>query len=229
MSDPVVVIPAGGLGTRLSAVTHDLPKSLAPVLGKPFLYWQLRLLGELGVARTHLCLGYGARDILSALDACSPPGMTVSHTAESAPLGTVGAVRLALPQLPQRFVILYGDVLPLPALHDLWDLHREHRAGATMLVTTAAGENNIGIEADVVTRYDKSGAAGLPFVDIGMTAVEADCLRGLPSQRRTDEEPFFRSLIASGRLRALRWPEPSPHIGDPGHLARCEAWLRAAG
>ena len=38
------LILAGGFGTRLSQVVKDVPKPMAPVLGKPFLEYQLNFL-----------------------------------------------------------------------------------------------------------------------------------------------------------------------------------------
>ncbi|GAH68238.1 unnamed protein product, partial [marine sediment metagenome] len=38
------VILAGGLGKRLRKVVRDKPKSMAPVLGKPFLQYQIEQL-----------------------------------------------------------------------------------------------------------------------------------------------------------------------------------------
>jgi len=37
----LAVILAGGLGTRLRKVVSDVPKSLAPIAGRPFLDWLL--------------------------------------------------------------------------------------------------------------------------------------------------------------------------------------------
>ena len=34
-----VIILAGGLGTRLRSVVSDVPKCMAPVAGKPFLWY----------------------------------------------------------------------------------------------------------------------------------------------------------------------------------------------
>jgi D-glycero-alpha-D-manno-heptose 1-phosphate guanylyltransferase len=54
-----VVILAGGLGTRLRPVVSDLPKCMAPVNGKPFLYYQLLYLNRFPAMKKFiLSLGY---------------------------------------------------------------------------------------------------------------------------------------------------------------------------
>ena len=53
-----MVILAGGLGTRLRPLTQRLPKCLIPVNGKPFLEYQLEMLGRRGVRDIVLCLDH---------------------------------------------------------------------------------------------------------------------------------------------------------------------------
>ena len=43
------IILCGGLGTRLRSVVSDVPKSMAPINGRPFLEYQLNKLKEAGV------------------------------------------------------------------------------------------------------------------------------------------------------------------------------------
>lgn len=57
------LILAAGLGTRLAPITHDRPKSLVPVNGKPILIKQIENLHENGVTDITIVSGYKA-DIL---------------------------------------------------------------------------------------------------------------------------------------------------------------------
>ncbi|MBI5709576.1 MAG: NTP transferase domain-containing protein [Candidatus Eisenbacteria bacterium] len=54
----IAFILAGGLGTRLRPRFGDLPKSLAPLGGRPFLARQLEWLAAHGVRRAVVCAGY---------------------------------------------------------------------------------------------------------------------------------------------------------------------------
>ena len=54
-----VVILAGGLGTRLrSAIGNEIPKCMAPVAGKPFLWYLLKYLTRYDVSRVVLSVGH---------------------------------------------------------------------------------------------------------------------------------------------------------------------------
>ena len=52
------IILAGGLGTRLRSAVPDLPKCMAPVAGKPFIYWVIDHFRKQGVEKFIFALGY---------------------------------------------------------------------------------------------------------------------------------------------------------------------------
>ena len=52
------IILAGGLGTRLRDVVPDLPKCMAPVAGRPFLFYVINQLRMQGIEEFVFSLGY---------------------------------------------------------------------------------------------------------------------------------------------------------------------------
>ncbi len=61
MAQPLLlkaVILCGGLGTRLSPVLKDRPKTLAPVSGRPFLAYLLDQLADAGIQDVILATGH---------------------------------------------------------------------------------------------------------------------------------------------------------------------------
>ena len=52
------IILAGGMGTRIQSVAGDLPKSMIPVAGRPFIEHQLELLRVNGLSQVLLLTGY---------------------------------------------------------------------------------------------------------------------------------------------------------------------------
>src|ERR1700716_578906 len=52
------VILAGGRGTRMRPITDDRPKPMVPVLGRPFLEYQIEQLRDQGFERVLILLGY---------------------------------------------------------------------------------------------------------------------------------------------------------------------------
>src|SRR5450631_695075 len=85
------IILAGGLGTRLKTVVADLPKSLAPVAGKPFLAYLLDYAGQQGIEKFIFALGYKTEQIESFVKEYLPAGSYI-FSIEDEPLGTGGAI-----------------------------------------------------------------------------------------------------------------------------------------
>ena len=103
------IILAGGRGTRLKEVVPDLPKPMAPILGKPFLAYLLANLATKGFKRVILSVGFMSEKIIEHFG-CSYAGMELIYVTEKNPLGTGGALRLALNETSQHCVFVFnGD------------------------------------------------------------------------------------------------------------------------
>src|SRR5690606_36931271 len=98
MAADQAIVLAGGFGTRLREVVADLPKPMAPVAGRPFLAWLLDSLAVAGLRKVVLATGYMA-DTIEQFAGASWNGMALAYSREEEPLGTGGAVRLALGQV----------------------------------------------------------------------------------------------------------------------------------
>ena len=87
------VIMAGGEGTRLRAVTGELPKPLVPLLGRPLMEHILRLLRGSGVTEVCAAVKYRAEEIEARFGDGSALGLKLLYRVEREALGTAGAVR----------------------------------------------------------------------------------------------------------------------------------------
>ena len=103
------VILAGGFGTRLKSVVSERPKALAPVRNRPFIVFLLDQLIAAKVESAVLCIGYLGGKIKNCLgDKYKSLHLEYSH--ESKPLGTAGALKLALPFFESNSIlVLNGD------------------------------------------------------------------------------------------------------------------------
>src|SRR5881296_2545913 len=104
------IILCGGRGTRLATVVSSVPKPLALVSGRPFLDYILDHLAASGlVRRAVLAIGHMAERIVEHYGQCRPP-LPVSFVHETEPLGTGGALVIALPATASDPVLgLNGD------------------------------------------------------------------------------------------------------------------------
>ena len=127
------VIMAGGEGTRLRAVTGELPKPLVPLLGRPLMEHILRLLRGSGVTEVCAAVKYRAEEIEARFGDGSALGMKLLYRVEREALGTAGAVRNCADFVGNEDVlVLSGDAACDFDLRALFQAHRERGAAVTL-------------------------------------------------------------------------------------------------
>lgn len=121
-----VIILAGGLGTRLRSEVRDVPKCMASVSGKPFLWYMLKYLMRFEVERVVLSVGYLRETISDWIPTVKDEfPFILDYAEEEIPLGTGGGIRLALSQCTCRdVVVLNGDTF---FDVDLTEMMKQHR------------------------------------------------------------------------------------------------------
>lgn len=127
-----VIILSGGLGTRLKEAVPDLPKTMAPVAGHPFLTYVIRYLLSQGIERFIFSLGH-KHEVVESFLRDEYPYLNYICVREVQPLGTGGAIRFALKVSTQRDVLIVnGDTLFNVELHLLRKKHIEEQAECTL-------------------------------------------------------------------------------------------------
>jgi D-glycero-alpha-D-manno-heptose 1-phosphate guanylyltransferase len=126
------IVLAGGLGTRLRSVVPDLPKCMAPINGIPFLSYLMDHLTEQGVSNFIFALGYKSNQFLDFLYTKLPHN-NFSFVIEDEPLGTGGALKLALDKSKEENIIaLNGDSLYKVNLKELMEFHKANMSNCTL-------------------------------------------------------------------------------------------------
>ncbi|MFC4454942.1 nucleotidyltransferase family protein [Deinococcus sonorensis] len=106
------VILAGGKGTRLRPYTTCVPKPLVPIGDRyAILEIVLHQLKAHGFQTVTLAIGHMGHLIRAFVGDGSGYGLQVSYTDETHPLGTIGPLLNILPELPEQFLVMNGDVL----------------------------------------------------------------------------------------------------------------------
>ncbi len=129
-----VIILAGGLGTRLRSVVSEVPKCMAPVAGKPFLWYLLKYLTHFNVSRVVLSVGYLREVIFKWIDEVKDEfPFEFDYAVEEEPLGTGGGIRLAMSKTTAHDVIvLNGDTFFDVDLNALMEYHRLKPSAITL-------------------------------------------------------------------------------------------------
>ena len=130
------IILAGGLGTRLRSVVSEVPKCMAPVAGKPFLWYLLTYLARYPeVGRVVLSVGYLREVIFDWVRSVAGQfPFPIDYAVEEVPLGTGGGIRLALSKcMSDDVLVLNGDTMFDVDLRRLFESHVQHPDAAVTL------------------------------------------------------------------------------------------------
>lgn len=169
------IILAGGLGTRLKEAVPDLPKCMAPVAGKPFLFYVINYLRSEGVEKFIFSLGhmYGViEEYLSSQFAT----LRYQCVIEDEPLGTGGAIQLACKKATEKNVLVTnGDTLFKINREKLFSFHTQQGAHCTLALKP-------------MTDFSRYGAVELD---------EHNIIRSFK------EKQFYKSGLINGGIYAL--------------------------
>jgi D-glycero-alpha-D-manno-heptose 1-phosphate guanylyltransferase len=126
------IILAGGLGTRLQPVISDVPKCMAPVAGKSFLHYVIQFLQNSGVEHFVMSVGY-LHEMIEEYLSKNYAHLYYTISLENEPLGTGGAIKLALDKcLDKNVLTCNGDTLYKIDISELSKLHEEMNAACTL-------------------------------------------------------------------------------------------------
>lgn len=223
---PVCVL-AGGRGTRLGLA--DIPKPMVEVAGAPFLFHQLRLLRSHGARRVVLCVGYLGDQIAAAVGDGSAVGLDVVTVFDPPDLaGTAGAVRGALEDLGEVFLVLYGDTYLRIDYAAVQQAHAVSRVQALMTVLRNEGRwdaSNVEYADGRVAHYDKRAPdPRMEWIDYGLAVLTPAALNAAPEAR--DLADVYHRLAENGQLAGYVATERFYEIGSPAALAETDAALR---
>ncbi len=139
------IILAGGFGTRLRSVVSDQPKCMAPVNGKPFLFYLINFLQAGGVEKFILSVGYLHESIEDYLQENYSP-LDYKISLESEPLGTGGAIKLACEKsVEQNVLACNGDTLFKINLRELTDFHKTKNSACSLSLKPMENFDRYGI------------------------------------------------------------------------------------
>jgi D-glycero-D-manno-heptose 1,7-bisphosphate phosphatase len=224
----------GGLGTRLGALTQDLPKPLLPMGDRPFLAWLLRELCRWGVEDVLLLAGFRAdrvRDSLPELARLLPRTLRLSVLEEPSQAGTGGALHHARERLDRRFLLLNGDSwFDTNLARLLADAARDGADVAARLLLRAMPDTGrfgvADLSADHITGFSERRPGRSGLVNAGIAVMSRTLLDDV-APACSLERDVLPPLAARGALRGTQGAGWFVDIGVPEDLDRARRELPA--
>jgi dTDP-glucose pyrophosphorylase len=214
----IVLIMAGGQGTRLRPHTATCPKPMLPVGGKPMMERIIDRAKEDGFHRFVIAVHYLGHMIEEYFGDGSSRQISIEYIREEVPLGTAGAVGLLRPRPEASFVVSNGDVLADIRYGELLDYHVHHGAVATMAVRLHEWRHPYGVVrtkgVDIIGFEEKPTIRN--HVNAGIYALAPAALDSLPQGVRCDMPGLFAAMQERG-ARTIAYPmhEPWLDVGRP--------------
>ena len=196
----LVVIMAGGLGSRLKCLTQLTPKPMLPVGGKPILETVIRRFIKFGYHRFIIALNYKGEQIKNWFGNGKSFVVEIQYVEERERLGTAGALSL-IPNLPKEpFCVMNGDILTHVNFENLMDFHHRNGAAATMCIREFGMEVPYG-----VVRLNKENIVSIEekpvqqfYVNAGIYVLNPEILDLIPTAMHLDMTRLFEMIVERG-------------------------------
>lgn len=225
------IVLAGGLGTRLRSVVPDLPKCMAPINGIPFLSYLIDHLIDQGITYFVFALGYKSNEFIDFLQA-KLPYKNYSVVVEEEPLGTGGAIKLAITKTTSKDVIaLNGDSLFKANLNQLIQFHLEKKSSCTLSLKPMKKFERYGSviidEKDTIISFKEKQFIEIGLINGGVYAinVESFLAKSLPN-KFSMEKDYLEKYAAEGVFFGNKQDAYFIDIGIPEDFNRAQIELQ---
>ncbi len=226
------LVLAGGFGTRLRSRVSDVPKSMAPIAGRPFLEYLLDRLVVAGCQQVVLATGY-LHEIIEQHFGTAYRGMTVLYSQETTPLGTGGAVRRALLTLPEApTLVMNGDTWLNQDLAAFvaWACARTP-ADAVLLrrVDDVARYGSVELDGERIVRFGEKSGSGPGLINAGIYWLHRASFSpyGFPESFSLEND-HFRAHLSDLALLGTVTDAPFIDIGVPEDYDRAQVAIPAS-
>lgn len=217
----VGIVLAGGLGTRLRVVTGDqIPKTMAPVQGKPFLYWQLNYLRKQGIKKIILAVSFHAGQVIDYFGS-DFQGLPLEYSVEKQALGTGGATKQAMELSGNKPVfVCNGDTWFRVDLERMKQMHDQAGNAVTLALKKMIrfdryGSVNLGTQ-DRIIHFEEKKWLETGYINGGIYYFKPAQLRDFPSDTAFSlEKDFFEKKVNKIKIGGYRSRANFIDIGIP--------------
>lgn len=221
------IVLAGGLGTRLQTVVHELPKCMAPVNGNPFMHYVFNFLERQYCTRVILSLGYKHEYITNWLQTQNRSFIT-DYVIENEPLGTGGGIQLAMMEAKEEQVfVLNGDTMFNIELSKFSVFHHAHKSDTTIALKFMEQFDRYGVVEtvadDCISSFGEKQYRDRGYINGGIYLMERDTFlnKKLP-EKFSFEKDYLEAFADERRFFGYKSDDYFIDIGIPEDYHRAE-------
>ena len=225
------VILAGGFGTRLKSIIHDIPKPMAPVSGRPFLEYVMDKLIIPNIEEIVLSIGYRS-DVIQNHFRDIYRGVPIHYAIETEPLGTGGAIAFACNGIDkdQACLIINGDTFLDIDYSELIDWYKKSPSSVALVLKNLPDVLRYGAvitEGEHITGFAEKGKSGPGTMNAGVYIIQPSVFKvfGL-SGKFSFETEFLQPFYSKLRPRAFVTDGYFIDIGIPEDYEKAQKYFK---
>ena len=220
------IVLCGGLGTRLGALTRHTPKPLIDVAGRPFLAHVLDKLCILEIDGFVLATGYHAEQVSDFIKT-TWQDREVLYSVEGQPLGTGGAVRLAMESFNLDLaLVINGDTLfdcDLRSMINGFETSPWATRLALRHMKDCSRYGRVQLSKDTrVIGFGEKGHAGAGLINAGMFLQRRSALVSFGAQPFSFESDYLAKLDPAWPIQGVVKDGYFIDMGIPEDLVRAQ-------
>lgn len=239
------VILAGGYGTRLGELTHEIPKPMVPIGGKPILWHIMKLYHAYGISEFVICCGYRgyvikeyfenymlhmsdvtfdyqADDVIFHRKGAERWRVTLVDTGQTAMTG--GRLLAVKEYLSSEdcFLMTYGDGVADIDIGESIEFHKRMGCLATMTVAAPPGRfGAVELSKEKVKLFQEKPSGDGALVNAGYFILSPRVLSYIEDDQTIWEQEPLQNLAKDGQLAAYThsgfW-QPMDTLRDKNYL-----------
>lgn len=227
-----LLILAGGFGTRLAKVVNDVPKPLAPVNHKPFLYYIIESYRMQGI-NDFVFLIHHMADKMKAFVAEEQQngilkGAKTALVEEYTPMGTGGAVSNAVHELKleENFLVTNADTWLNNGVQELID--SECPVIASIKVTDVSRYGALQTEGNKIISFLEKSPVSVPgYINAGLYHLPPAYFYEFGNKPFSMETDLFPLLAKDRKLNVKTIQSEFIDIGIPEDYYRFCQWIES--
>ena len=195
--DNLVVLVAGGQGTRLGELTKDCPKPLIEICGRPVIETILLNFVNFGFKNFKIIINFLGEQIVNRIGDGKNWGVNIEYLREEKKMGTAGGLSLISKKPKSPLIVMNADVLTKLSLVHLLDFHAANESFASMCVREFTFQVPFGVaqvDGPLLTGIDEKPVQRF-FVNAGIYVLSPDVLDIIPKDRKLDMPDLFSMLF----------------------------------
>jgi glucose-1-phosphate cytidylyltransferase len=204
-----VIILAGGLGTRFAEETHNKPKPMIEICGKPILFHIMKWYSKFFDCEFLIATGYLSETVDEYLSSTNfkRSGLEAATLFTGKDTSTGGRIKLALEACNSTELVMatYGDGVSNVDIRSLLEFHKNSGRLATVTaVRPAARFGRLDLDGDTVINFSEKNQAVEGWINGGYFVFSPEVVNYIKSLSEPFEHGPLQSLATDGQLMAYK-------------------------